>query len=93
MDSYFINKKRKRREDTISYGKVERMRQRLELNKNDMAELLGITPQMLRIYENKGSILAFRVFSAQRAIELEARKKADKIIDDVRNILMDNEDY
>lgn len=77
----------------ISFGKVDRLQKRLDLYDYEMSDLLGLSTKEFSRCKKKGRVLAFRVFSAQRALELEARKKADKIIDDVRKILTDDEDY
>jgi GMP synthase PP-ATPase subunit len=68
------------------------LKKQLKLKQCELADLLGISDKQLKRCEYKGGVLAFRFYAAIRAVQLEATKRANRIIEETNKLLDINND-
>lgn len=72
-----MNKKlRNRRKDIVSFDDVDDFRKRMNLKKNEMQALMGLSPSQWRNCEKKGGFLSFHFYAAVDALENFTLKQA-----------------
>ena len=78
---------RKHRKDCVSYDKIYQIQEKLKLSKGDIEELLCVSNTQRRTYERRGTLPAEKFCGLVRAIQLEATKRANQIIDETNKLL------